>query len=183
MIISIVLFLPLIFLYISSFSLSKNFIGMAPWDWVTEPYFSVGMGYIYKETTIEDAQKSVNFKVFQPLYRPSAKPIYRVAINVEPKSMANSEVYFFTPRFPGTEPGAEPIGGLLIKESLTEEELPENSTKSIVSGTEVSIFSLSPQDGWGFYFKKEGTNITGSWFGKDANQPELLKVAESIWKN
>ena len=43
---------------------------MAPWDWVTEPYFSVGMGYIYKETTMEEAQRLVNFKIFQPLYRP-----------------------------------------------------------------------------------------------------------------
>ena len=72
---------------------------MAPWDWVTEPYFSVGMGYIYKETTMEEAQRLVNFKIFQPLYRPFGKPIYRVAINVKPKSAANSEVYFFTPRF------------------------------------------------------------------------------------
>ncbi|MEK7130658.1 MAG: hypothetical protein AAB793_03320 [Patescibacteria group bacterium] len=179
-IISIVLFLPLIFLYISSFSSSKNFIGMAPWDWVTEPYFSVGMGYIYKETTMEEAQRLVNFKIFQPLYRPFGKPIYRVAINVKPKSAANSEVYFFTPRFPGTEPGTEPIGGLLIKQSLAEEELPENAIKSIISGMDVSIFPLSPQDGWGFYFKKEGTNIVGSWFGKDADQLELLKIAESI---
>lgn len=153
---------------------------MAPWDWVTEPYFSVGMGYIYKETTIEEAQKLVNFKVFQPLYRPSAMPIYRVAINVEPKSMANSEIYFFTPIFPGTEPGTEPIGGLLIKQSLAKEELPENAIKSIVSGIEISIFSSSPQKGWGFYFKKEGTGIVGSWFGKDANKSEFLKIAKSI---
>ena len=178
-IISIIFFLPLLLLYISSSSSFWRFINVAPWAWVTEPYFSVGMGYIYKETIIEDAQKSVNFKIFQPFYRPLGKPVYRVAINVEPKAIANSEVYFFTPEFLGAKPG--PLSGLLIKQSLTEEkELPENTVKLIIDSTEVSFFSLSPQDGFGFYFKKEGTNIVGSWFGKDANQSELLKVAASI---
>ena len=177
-IISTIIFLPLIFLYILS---SNNFTSVAPWAIVNEPYFAVGMGYIYKETTMKEAQQSVNFKVFQPLSRPLDKPIYRVAINVKPKAIANSEVYFFTPEFPGAKPG--PLGGLLIKESLTEEkELLESSTKSMINGTEVTIFSLSPQDGLGFYFKKEGTNIVGSWFSGEANQSELLKIAESIIK-
>ncbi|EKE15488.1 MAG: hypothetical protein ACD_11C00158G0002 [uncultured bacterium] len=180
-IISTIFFLPLIFLYIFSPDLFKDSINVAPWAMVTEPYFEVGMGYVYKETTMEEAQQSVNFKVFKPFYRPSGKPIYRVAINVKPKAIANSEVYFFTPNFPGTEPGTEPFGGLLIKQSLTEEkELPKNTAKLIIDSTEVSFFSLSPQDGLGFYFKEEETNIVGSWFDKDADQSELFKIAESI---
>lgn len=151
----------------------------APWAKVKRPYFEVGMGEIYKEVTLEEAKKAVAFEVFRPSYLPPNMSSYKIAIRTKPKN--NSEVVFFTPEFPGAKPG--PLEGLVISQSLTQElekSLKTQARTLKVDSTKILFFSLKPQDGWGIFFKKNGTQIYAYWFGKKANKKELLKIGKFL---
>ena len=144
------------------------------------PYFEVGMNDIYKEVAFEEAIGSVAFTVFYPRYLPSGMPPYKVALLTRPEP--NSKVAFFTPKFPGVKPG--PLKGLVIMESLKDLPLAGQEETFILNSTIAKIFSFAPhQSGWRIIFSKDGTNIEISWFGKEANKEELIKVAKSMGSN
>lgn len=157
----------------------KSFISVKP------PYFEYSMGEIFKEVSLEEAKNQMNFTVYEPKYIPKDMPMYKTAVRIKPEN-ETPEINFYTPEFPGVKPG--PLEGLRISQTTIDEDSDHSSERRIElkNGTVGWISSNSydyKNENYkyiGISFEINNTNIWVGWFGKEVDQSEVMRVAESM---